>query len=48
MTRMTGCGTTGAHAWNATHDVLAAPHCHGATSLRRLLLRLSVRLWWHP
>ncbi|MDQ1065217.1 hypothetical protein [Streptomyces canus] len=35
------------HAWNATYDALAAPHRRDITALRRLL-RLSVRLWWHP
>jgi hypothetical protein len=36
------------HAWNATYDALAAPHRRDITALRRRLLRLSVRLWWHP
>lgn len=31
-------------AWNS----LAAPHRRNITALRRRLLRLSVRLWWHP
>ncbi|MFE4424204.1 hypothetical protein [Streptomyces sp. NPDC056817] len=36
------------HAWNTTYDALAAPHRRDTTALRRRLLRLSVRLWWHP
>lgn len=37
------------HAWNATYAALAAPHhSDNITALRRHLLRLSVRLWWHP
>ena len=35
-------------AWNATYDALAAPRPRDTTALRRRLLRLSVRLWWHP
>ncbi|MER5296099.1 hypothetical protein ABT382_29155 [Streptomyces pharetrae] len=35
-------------AWNATHQALAAPHPRDTTALRRRLLLLSVRLWWHP
>ncbi|MFG3013776.1 hypothetical protein ACGFZB_25715 [Streptomyces cinerochromogenes] len=35
-------------AWNATYDALAAPRPRDITALRRRLLRLSVRLWWHP
>jgi hypothetical protein len=35
-------------AWNATYAALAAPHRRDITALRRRLLRLSVRLWWHP
>jgi hypothetical protein len=35
-------------AWNATYQALAAPRPRGTTALRRRLLRLSVRLWWHP
>ncbi|MEU6481070.1 hypothetical protein ABZ858_30185 [Streptomyces sp. NPDC047017] len=34
--------------WNATCDALAAPRLRDTTALRRRLLRLSVRLWWHP
>ncbi|MFF9089954.1 hypothetical protein ACF1BE_26795 [Streptomyces sp. NPDC014991] len=34
--------------WNATYAALAAPHRRDTTALRRRLLRLSVRLWWHP
>ncbi|MFC8863269.1 hypothetical protein BCL80_11539 [Streptomyces avidinii] len=33
---------------NATYDALAAPHQHGNTTLRRHLLLLSARIWWHP
>ncbi|MER5853453.1 hypothetical protein ABT126_42720 [Streptomyces sp. NPDC002012] len=36
------------HAWNATFAALAAPRPRDTTALRRRLLRLSVRLWWHP
>ncbi|MFC9623299.1 hypothetical protein ACFTXM_25975 [Streptomyces sp. NPDC056930] len=36
------------HAWNATYAALAAPRPRDTTALRRRLLRLSVRLWWHP
>ncbi|MFD4860679.1 hypothetical protein [Streptomyces atratus] len=35
-------------AWDATYDALAAPRPRDTTALRRRLLRLSVRLWWHP
>jgi hypothetical protein len=35
-------------AWNATYNALAAPRPRDTTALRRRLLRLSVRLWWHP
>lgn len=36
-------------AWNATYAALATPHPRLDTAtLRRRLLRLSVRLWWHP
>ncbi|MCM1943516.1 hypothetical protein NC239_35555 [Streptomyces sp. G3] len=35
-------------AWNAAYDALAAPRPCDTTALRRRLLRLSVRLWWHP
>ncbi|MFF3974924.1 hypothetical protein ACFYZ6_34420 [Streptomyces rubiginosohelvolus] len=35
-------------AWNATYDALTAPRPHDTTALRRRLLNLSVRLWWHP
>ncbi|MER5973323.1 hypothetical protein ABT112_26955 [Streptomyces sp. NPDC002055] len=34
--------------WNATYRALAAPRPHHTTALRRRLLRLSVRIWWHP
>jgi hypothetical protein len=33
------------HAWNATY---AVPHRSETTAVRRRLLRLSIRLWWHP
>ncbi|MEV5903582.1 hypothetical protein [Streptomyces sp. NPDC052127] len=36
------------HAWNATYRALAAPRPRNVTALRWCLLRLSVRLWWHP
>ncbi|MEU9314039.1 hypothetical protein [Streptomyces sp. NPDC048256] len=36
------------HAWNATYRALATPRPRNVTALRRRLLRLSVRLWWHP
>ncbi|MFE2204531.1 hypothetical protein [Streptomyces rubiginosohelvolus] len=36
------------HAWNATYAALTAPRPHDSTALRRRLLHLSVRLWWHP
>lgn len=35
-------------AWNATYRALAVPRPRDTTALRRRLLRLSVRLWWHP
>ncbi|MFD5103374.1 hypothetical protein [Streptomyces albidochromogenes] len=35
-------------AWNATYAVLAAPRPRDTTALRRRLLLLSGRLWWHP
>ncbi|MEU9646754.1 hypothetical protein [Streptomyces sp. NPDC048188] len=36
-------------AWNATYQALAAPRPRSnTTALRRRLLLLSVRLWWHP
>ncbi|MFD9099107.1 hypothetical protein [Streptomyces collinus] len=35
-------------AFHATYAALAAPHRGDTTALRRRLLRLSVRLWWHP
>ncbi|MFJ3235872.1 hypothetical protein [Streptomyces sp. NPDC086787] len=35
-------------AWNATYDALAAPRLRDTSALRRCLLLLSVRLWWHP
>ncbi|MEW2121792.1 hypothetical protein AB0945_43085 [Streptomyces sp. NPDC005474] len=36
------------HAFNATYAALTAPHPRDTTALRRRLLRLSVRLAWHP
>ncbi|MET9373968.1 hypothetical protein ABZX98_07435 [Streptomyces sp. NPDC002992] len=35
-------------AWTATYAALAAPGPGGTTVLRRRLLRLSTRLYWHP
>lgn len=35
-------------AWNATYRALAAPRPRHPAALRRRLLLLSVRLWWHP
>ncbi|MFI0999839.1 hypothetical protein ACIP10_35750 [Streptomyces galbus] len=35
-------------AWTTTYQALAAPHPRDTAALRRRLLRLSVRLWWHP
>ncbi|MEU9640118.1 hypothetical protein ACGFZZ_36830 [Streptomyces tendae] len=35
-------------AWNVTYQALAAPCPRDTAALRRCLLRLSVRLWWHP
>ncbi|MGW3459851.1 hypothetical protein ACWDE9_09750, partial [Streptomyces olivaceoviridis] len=35
-------------AWNATYQALAAPRHRDTAALRRRLLLLSVRLWWHP
>lgn len=34
--------------WNVTYNALAGPRHRDTTALRRRLLRLSVRLWWHP
>jgi hypothetical protein len=36
------------HAFNATCEALAAPRPRDTTTLRRRLVLLSVRLWWHP
>lgn len=36
------------HAWNTPYRALATPRPRNVTALRRHLLRLSVRLWWHP
>ncbi|WP_331754405.1 MULTISPECIES: hypothetical protein [unclassified Streptomyces] len=33
---------------NATYDALATPRQHCNTALRRRLLLLSARIWWHP
>ncbi|MFE9679765.1 hypothetical protein ACFYO5_37655 [Streptomyces sp. NPDC006259] len=35
-------------AWNATYNALAGPRPRDTATLRRRLLFLSVRLWWHP
>ncbi|MET9515562.1 hypothetical protein [Streptomyces sp. NPDC002994] len=35
-------------AWNATYAALAALRPRDTTALRRRLLLLSGRLWWHP
>lgn len=35
-------------AWTATYQALATAGPADYTLLRRRLLRLSVRLWWHP
>ncbi|MFD7713724.1 hypothetical protein ACFV6E_32215 [Streptomyces sp. NPDC059785] len=35
-------------AFNAAYDALAASRRRDTAALRRRLLRLSVRLWWHP
>ncbi|MET7726549.1 hypothetical protein [Streptomyces mirabilis] len=35
-------------AWNRTYDALAAPRSAANMALRRRLLLLSTRLWWHP
>lgn len=35
-------------AWNATYQALAARRPADNTMLRQRLLRLSVRLYWHP
>ncbi|MFE3249832.1 hypothetical protein [Streptomyces sp. NPDC059209] len=35
-------------AWTTTYQTLAATHPADNTALRRELLRLSVRLFWHP
>ncbi|GAA5707471.1 hypothetical protein Save01_08338 [Streptomyces avermitilis] len=35
-------------AWNATYQALAAHRPRETTALRRRLLLLFVRLWWHP
>ncbi|MCX4429222.1 hypothetical protein [Streptomyces mirabilis] len=35
-------------AWNRTYDALVVPRPAANTALRRRLLMLSTRLWWHP
>ncbi|MYS10343.1 hypothetical protein GTW71_28795 [Streptomyces sp. SID6041] len=35
-------------AWTDTYAQLANAGTGSTTTLRRQLLRLSVRLWWHP
>ncbi len=35
-------------AWYATYNALAIPRPRDTAALRRRLLVLSVRLWWHP
>ncbi|MFJ8510798.1 hypothetical protein [Streptomyces avermitilis] len=35
-------------AWNRTYAALAEPCPTANTALRRRLLMLSTRLWWHP
>lgn len=35
-------------AWNTTYRALCAHRPQQPAVLRRRLLRLSVRLWWHP
>ncbi|MFE5713453.1 hypothetical protein ACFQ7J_21890 [Streptomyces sp. NPDC056501] len=35
-------------AWMDTYAELSAVDTGSTTTLRRRLLRLSVRLWWHP
>ncbi|MEU5718073.1 hypothetical protein AB0G71_20200 [Streptomyces sp. NPDC020403] len=30
------------------YDALATPHQHSNIALRRQLLLLSARIWWHP
>ncbi|MGW8768258.1 hypothetical protein ACWGN5_37930 [Streptomyces sp. NPDC055815] len=42
---------TAQEAWTRTYEELARPRTPGTagtTTLRRRLIRLSVRLWWHP
>ncbi|MGX1887377.1 hypothetical protein [Streptomyces sp. NPDC055287] len=34
--------------WGGTYITLAAAHPRGSTALRRRLLHLSNRLFWHP
>ncbi|UUN28023.1 hypothetical protein [Streptomyces sp. FIT100] len=35
-------------AWNRTYEALATPRARDVTALRRQLLQLSTRLFWHP
>ncbi|MFE2823537.1 hypothetical protein [Streptomyces sp. NPDC059271] len=34
--------------WDTTYNALVAPRPGDTTALRRRLLLLSGRLWWHP
>ncbi|MFD4130687.1 hypothetical protein ACFXKK_36730 [Streptomyces globisporus] len=34
--------------WHAAYRALSVPRPRHATELRRLLLHLSVRIYWHP
>jgi hypothetical protein len=36
------------HDWNRTYAALATPQPLHTTALRRRLLRLSTRIFWHP
>jgi hypothetical protein len=36
------------YAFNAAYEALAVSCARDTAFLRRRLLRLSVRLWWHP
>lgn len=36
------------YAFDATYEALSVPRPRDAAALRRRLLQLSVRLWWHP
>lgn len=39
---------TAQRAWLLTYAALAAPSAADPSALRRRLLRLSARVWWHP